>query len=56
MNINEREIGLVPRHGSLVALSLTVEGLGVIAVANAINAALDVVRATVNRVVGFALV
>ena len=34
---------------------LTIEGLGVIAVENAINAALDVIRTTVNRAVKFAL-
>jgi hypothetical protein len=35
---------------------LTIEGLGVIAVENALNAAFDVIRTTVNRVVKFALV
>jgi hypothetical protein len=35
---------------------LTIEGLGIIAVQNAINAALDTVRTVVNRAAGFALV
>jgi hypothetical protein len=35
---------------------LTIEGLGILAVERAINAALDVVRDTVNTALGFALV
>jgi hypothetical protein len=35
---------------------MTAEGLGALAVEKAINAALDVVRPVVNRVLGFALV
>jgi hypothetical protein len=35
---------------------LTIEGLGVIAVENALNAAFDVIRTTVNSVVKFALI
>ena len=34
---------------------LTIEGLGIVAVQNAINAALSVVKDTVNTAIGFTL-
>jgi hypothetical protein len=37
------------------SVMLTLEGLGLLSVELAINAALDVVRGTVNRAIGFAL-
>jgi hypothetical protein len=45
----------IHRNTTKVVL-LTVEGLGIIAVENAINAALDVIRTTVNKAVKFALI
>lgn len=45
----------IHRNTTKVVL-LTIEGLGVIAVENAINAALDVVRTTINKAVKFALI
>lgn len=45
----------IHRNTTKVVL-LTVEGLGIIAVENAINAAFDVIRTTVNKVVKFALI
>ena len=35
---------------------LTIEGLGIVAVQNAINSALDVVKDTVNKAIGFGLI
>ncbi len=40
---------------SMRAVLLTLEGLGLLAVENAVNAALDVVRDTVNTALGFRL-
>jgi hypothetical protein len=40
---------------SLVAI-LTIEGLGIIAVENALNAAIGSIRSTVNAAVKFALI
>lgn len=43
------------QKNSIKTVLLTEEGLGLIAVEAAINAALDAVRATVNKVIGWAL-
>ena len=40
---------------SMQAVLLTVEGIGIIAAQNAINAALGAVKDTVNKAIGFAL-
>jgi hypothetical protein len=45
----------IHRNTTKVVL-LTIQGLGIIAVENAINAALDVVRTTVNKAAKFALI
>jgi hypothetical protein len=49
-----RALLAIHRNTTQIVL-LTIEGLGVIAVENAINAALDAIRTTVNRAVKFAL-
>ena len=43
------------QKASMKTVLLTVEGLGLLAAERAINAALDVVRKTVNRALGFGL-
>ena len=50
-----RALLAIHRNTTQIVL-LTIEGLGVIAVENAINSALDTIRTTVNRAVKFALV
>jgi hypothetical protein len=40
------------QHNASRAVLLTIKGLGIIAVEGAINAALDVVRDTINSAVG----
>lgn len=45
----------IHRNTSQIVL-LTIEGLGIIAVQNALNAALDTVRTVVNRAAGFGLI
>jgi hypothetical protein len=50
-----RSLVEIHRNTTKIVL-LTIEGLGIIAVENALNAAFDVIRTTVNRVVKFALV
>ncbi|HEY8256394.1 MAG TPA: hypothetical protein VIG08_01940 [Gemmatimonadales bacterium] len=45
----------IHRNTTKVVL-LTIQGLGIIAVENALNAAFDVIRTTVNRAVKFALI
>ncbi len=49
-----RALLAIHRNTTQIVL-LTIQGLGVIAVENAINAALDAVRTTVNQAVKFAL-
>jgi Asp-tRNA(Asn)/Glu-tRNA(Gln) amidotransferase B subunit len=44
----------IHRNTSQIVL-LTIEGLGIIAVQNALNAAVDAVRTVINRAAGFAL-
>jgi hypothetical protein len=43
------------QKNAMQTVLLTIEGLGIIAVQNAINAAIDVVKDTVNRAIGFTL-
>jgi len=44
------------QHSSSRVALLTVQGLGLLAVEGAINAALDTVKTTVNTAIGFALI
>lgn len=43
------------QKSSMRIVLLTIEGLGILAVENAINAAIDVVRATVNTALGWTI-
>jgi hypothetical protein len=56
--VNKRQAQALLRihRNTTQTVLLTIEGLGVIAVENAINAALGAVRDTVNTAVGFKLV
>jgi hypothetical protein len=55
INAKQAKALLGMQKNSALAVLLTVEGLGLLAVESAINAALGAVRDTVNTAVGFAL-
>ena len=52
----EARIHLRMQKNSAIAVLLTIEGLGILAVEKAINAAIKAVRDIVNGAVGFALI
>lgn len=56
-NISEEQAKyyLEIQKSSVRIVLLTIEGLGILAVENAINAALDVIRTTVNTVLGWTI-
>ncbi len=56
-NITEEEARLLMdmQKNAMRSVMLTVEGLGIIAVEEALNAALDVVRSTINTAVGWTI-
>ncbi len=52
----QAKIHLRMQKNSALAVLLTLEGLGILAVENAINAALKAIQDSVNTAVGFALI
>jgi hypothetical protein len=56
INEEEPKLHLSIQKNAARTVFLTIEGLGIIAVQEAINAALDVVKDTVNKALGFGLV
>lgn len=55
INAQQAKALLQMQRNSALAVLLTIEGLGLLAVESAINAALGAVKQTVNTAVGFAL-
>jgi hypothetical protein len=56
INSDQAELLLDMQKNASRAVLLTIEGLGLLAVEEAINAALDVVKTVVNKAVGFGLI
>jgi len=56
INEKQAQIHLKIQENSTRMVFLTVEGLGILAVEAALNAALDAVKQTVNKAVGFLLI
>ena len=56
INLKQAKALLAMQKNSAIAILLTVEGLGLLTVESAINAALGAVRDTVNQAVGFLLI
>ena len=56
ISLEQAKYYLEIQKSSIRIILLTIKGLGIIAVENAINAAINIVRDTVNKTIGWALI
>lgn len=56
ISLEQSQYYLKIQRSSIRTVLLTIEGLGIIAVENAINAAINIVRDTVNKTIGWSLI
>ena len=56
INTDQAELLLDMQKNASRSVMLAIEGLGILAVEEAINAALDAVKTVVNKAIGFALI